>query len=125
MAGGPSVAELFMHIHYCRLVFVFEDAPEFVEKPPEGEWVMERDRDRIASMLNDSARVLRDAVRDRVESGREMKRHYDHPILMLQHMVWHEGYHHGQVKLALKIAGMPLGDEDIGPVTWDVWMDKS
>jgi hypothetical protein len=30
--------------------------------------------------------------------------HYDHPILLLQHMLWHEGYHHGQISLALTAA---------------------
>ena len=53
-----------------------------------------------------------------------MNLHYDHPILLLQHMVWHEGYHHGQIKLALKVAGRPMTDEEAGPVTWDVWMRK-
>jgi len=53
-----------------------------------------------------------------------MDRHYDHPILMLQHMLWHEGYHHGQIKVALKAAGRPFDDEEIGQVTWDVWMYK-
>ena len=42
---------------------------------------------------------------------------------MLQHKVWHEGYHHGQIKLTLKQAGHPCDDE-AGLVTWDVWMDK-
>ena len=28
MEGSPSIAELFTHIHYVRLVFVSEDAPE-------------------------------------------------------------------------------------------------
>jgi len=27
-------------------------------------------------------------------------------------------------ELALKIAGRPFDDEEIGPVTWDVWMEK-
>ena len=67
----------------------------------------------------------REAVKDRVETGQEMKLHYDHPILFLQHIVWHEGYHHGQIKLALKVAGKPMDEEEIGPVTWDVWMDKT
>jgi len=53
-----------------------------------------------------------------------MNQHYDHPLLMLQHLIWHEGYHHGQIKLALKLAGRPLSDDDAGPVTWDVWMLK-
>jgi len=122
--GSPTVAQLFMHIHYVRLVFVVEDAPEFGRPLPQGEWRAERDRDRIAEMLNDSAKAVRDAVKGRLQAGRDMDRHYDHPILMLQHMIWHEGYHHGQIKLALKAAGRPFDDEEIGQVTWDVWLDK-
>lgn len=122
--GSPTVAQLFMHIHYVRLVFVVEDAPEFGTPPPDGEWRAERDRDRITDMLNESAKVVRDAVKGRLQAGRDMDLHYDHPILMLQHMIWHEGYHHGQIKLALKAAGRPFDDEEIGQVTWDVWLDK-
>jgi hypothetical protein len=87
MEGSPSTAELFTHIHFVRLVFVFEDAPEFAREPPKEEWVVERDRGRIARMLNDSAKAVRDAVKSRVEAGRDMNLHYDHPILLLQHMV--------------------------------------
>jgi uncharacterized damage-inducible protein DinB len=124
MEGSPSIAEMFTHIHFVRLVFVLEDAPEFAGSLPEEEWAAERDPDRIAQMLNDSAKVVRDAVKNGVEAGRDMKLHYDHPILMLQHMIWHEGYHHGQMKLALKVAGLPMSDDEAGPVTWGVWMRK-
>ena len=123
--GSPSVAEMFTHIHYVRLVFVSEDAPDFAASLPDKEWAFERDRNRIAQMLNDSAKTVRETVKNKIETGREMNLHYDHPILFLQHMIWHEGYHHGQIKLALKVAGRPLSDDDAGPVTWDVWMDKS
>ena len=122
---SPSVAEMFAHVHYVRLVFVEEDAPDFAVAVPDQEWSAERDRERMAQMLNESAWVVRGAVKDRLETGREMKLHYDHPVLFLQHMIWHEGYHHGQIKLALKIAGHPLSDETAGPATWDVWMDKT
>lgn len=125
MVGSPTVAEMFMHMHYVRLIFLSEDAPEFAGELPQGEWRSERDRDRMAAMLNESARRVREAVKNRIETGQPMKEHYDHPILYLQHMVWHEGYHHGQIKLALKAAGRPFEDEEIGPVTWDVWMDKT
>ena len=124
MEGSPSIAEMFTHIHFVRLVFVLEDAPEFARNLPGEEWAAERDPDRIAQMLNDSAKVVRDAVKNGVEAGRDMKLHYDHPILMLQHMIWHEGYHHGQMKLALKVAGLAMTDQEAGPVTWDVWMHK-
>jgi uncharacterized damage-inducible protein DinB len=125
MADSPSVAELFTHIHYVRLVFLSEDAPEFARELPEGEWVDERDPGSIAQMLNDSASAVREAVRSRVEAGQEMNIHYDHPILLLQHMTWHEGYHHGQIKLALKAAGRPMSDKEVGRVTWGVWMRKT
>ena len=84
-------------------MFVSEDAPEFARELPEEEWNAERDPDRIAQMLND----------------------YDHPILLLQQMIWHEGYHHGQIKLALKLAGRAMTNEEAGPVTWGVWMRKN
>ena len=122
--GSPSIAELFTHIHFVRLVFISEDAPEFARNLPEQEWLAERDPGRIAQMLNDSAKAVRDAVKARVEAGRDTDLHYDHPILLLQHMIWHEGYHHGQIKLALKIAGHPITDEEAGPLTWGVWMRK-
>lgn len=122
---SPSVLAMFVHIHYVRLVFVSEDAPDFSAAVPEQEWATEHDRDQLAEMLNDSAKVVRDAVKNRIETGAEMKVHYDHPILMLQHMIWHEGYHHGQVKLALKLAGHPITNDQAGPVTWRVWMGKT
>jgi len=125
MEGSPSVAEMFAHIHYVRLVFISEDAPEFARDLPEEEWREERDRVRLAHMLDDSAQAVRDAVKGRVEAGQEMKLHYDHPILLLQHMIWHEGYHHGQIKLALKATGRPLTNDRAGLVTWHVWMDKT
>ncbi len=124
MEGSPSVAEMFTHIHYVRLVFVFEDAPECARELPMEEWAAERHPGRIAEMLNDSAKTVRDAVKSRVQAGRDMDLHYDHPILLLQHMLWHEGYHHGQMKLALKMAGRPMTDKEAGPLTWRVWMRK-
>jgi hypothetical protein len=28
------------------------------------------------------------------------------------------------MKLALKVAGLPMSDKDAGPITWGVWMRK-
>lgn len=124
MEGSPSVAALLTHIHYSRMVIVSEDAPEFAREVPEEEWAAERDPRRIEQMLNESARTVREAVEGRLKAGREMDLHYDHPIFLLQHMIWHEGYHHGQIKLILKLGGRPMRDEEAGPVTWKVWLQK-
>jgi uncharacterized damage-inducible protein DinB len=123
--SSPSIGQMFMHMHYVRLVFVREDAPEFSIEVPRREWIAEPDRDRMAQMLRESADVVRSAVRGKLASRRPMDTHYDHPLLLLLHMVWHEGYHHGQIKLALKLAGHPFDDGEIGAVTWDVWMRKT
>src|SRR5262249_10220541 len=125
MEGSPTIAQLFTHIHFVRLVLVLEDAPEFARTLPEQEWMVERNPDSIAQLLNDSSKAVRDAVKSRTETGRDMDIHYDHPILLLQHLLWHEGYHHGQIKLALKLAGCPITNERAGPISWRVWMNKT
>src|ERR1700686_1214979 len=116
MEGSPSVAEMFTHIHYVRLVFITEDAPEFApafaKDLPKEEWNSEHNPNRISQMLNESAKVVRDAVKGKVEASREINLHFDHPVLLLQHMIWHEGYHHGQIKLALKLAGHPISNQE-------------
>jgi uncharacterized damage-inducible protein DinB len=123
--GSPSVAQMFAHMHYVRLVFLSEDAPQFAIEVPSHEWSSECSADTMAADLDRSAKAVRDAVESLVLSGHEMKLHYDHPLLFLQHMLWHEGYHHGQIKLALKISGDPFDDEEIGPLTWDLLLEKS
>jgi len=125
LEGSKTVAEMFLHIQGTRQFVLSEDAPEFAREPLKKGWRETRDPDRIAEMLNESARAVRAAVKTKVESGEQMLVRYDHPILLLQHMVWHEGYHHGQIKLALKAMGRPLDDEEIGRVTWHVWFDKA
>jgi hypothetical protein len=124
MDGSPSVSEMFTHIHHERMISVFENAPEFAGNVPEKEWMDERDRERIAQMLSDSAKRVRNLIKSRVETGRDLDLHFDHPILLLQLLIFHEGYHHGQIKLALKVAGHPVTDDKVGPLTWDVWRLK-
>jgi uncharacterized damage-inducible protein DinB len=121
MDGSPSVSEMFTHIHHERMISVFENAPEFAGTVPEKEWMVELDPERVVRMLNESAMRVRNAVKSRVETGRDLDIDFDHPILLLQLLIFHEGYHHGQIKLALKSAGRPVIDDKAGPLTWDVW----
>jgi uncharacterized damage-inducible protein DinB len=128
-ADSPTVAQMFTHIHYVRLIVITEDAPELagelVKELPAEEWMDERDAERIARMLEESAKAVRITLQKKIEAGGEMKLRYDHPLLFLQHMIWHEGYHHGQIKLALKLAGQTIDDETAGAGTWHLWFDKT
>ena len=121
MPGSPTVAEMFTHMHHERMVSVLENVPESAVVVPEKEWNHESDVERIAAMLSESARKVRDAVVARIEADRPMDKDFAHPIQLLQFLIFHEGYHHGQIKLALKADGRPIPDSVAGPLTWKVW----
>lgn len=119
--GSPTVAEMFTHMHHERMVSVHENAPECSGVLPETEWRHEPDADHLAGLLAESAAVVRRAVASRIEAGRGFDKSFAHPIQLLHFLTFHEGYHHGQIKLALKLAGCPIADTDAGPVTWRPW----
>ncbi len=121
MEGSPTIAEMFNHMHHERMVSVFENARECAGPVPEQEWSPEGDVERIAQLLEESATRVRDAVKNRIEADRALDQDFAHPVQLLQFLIFHEGYHHGQVKLALKAAGCPITDADAGPIAWDVW----
>ena len=56
-----------------------------------------------------------------VEAVKDALTHVEEAVL-LQLMVWHEGYPHSQITLALKATGCPITDEEARPVIWDGWM---
>ncbi|MGL4612050.1 MAG: DinB family protein [Trueperaceae bacterium] len=130
MEGSPSIVVMFSHIHQTRLGWLSLTASEFAENlaslfRQEGESrVPEYDKARVAEALNASAKAISEAVKNRVETGQAMKGKnatYDHPILLLQHMLWHEGYHVGQLKLALKTIGFVMSDEEEEKNIWSLW----
>lgn len=125
MAGSPSVAEMLMHIHHERMISVSEEVPEIAVTLPGEEWQPEEDRERIQHLLEESAIAVRSAVMSRVNAGRELDRHFAHPIQLMAFLIFHEGYHHGQIKLALKASGRPIPNNVAGPITWDEWRRRA
>lgn len=121
MPGSPTVGQMFAHMHHERMVSVLENAPECAGPVPKQEWAAEPDPRKIARMMNESWACVRDAVKGRVDAGRALDRDFVHPVQLVQFLIFHEGYHHGQIKLALKAAGHPMPDDDAGPLVWDVW----
>lgn len=119
--GSQTVASMFSHMHHERLCSVIENAPEIDAPKPEDEWRDERDVERLASHLNASAAWVRDAVARRVGEGRALDQDFSHPVHLIQFLIFHEGYHHGQIKLALKLSGSPMPDDVAGPLTWQRW----
>lgn len=130
LEGSLSVGEQFAHIQNTRLFWLEQVAPEFWEGQTQlfskdgDDWIAERHPQRIEEALRASAQAVCDAMKGRLETGQPMKGEhasYDHPVLFLQHMLWHEGYHFGQIKLALKAAGHVWSDEQEEKVVWSLW----
>ena len=121
MHGSPTVAQMFAHMHHERMVSVLENAREWAGPVLEQEWSSERDAQRIAELLLDSGSRVRNALKGRADAGRDFDSDFAHPIQLLQFLIFHAGYHHGQIKLALKAADCPIADAGAGPVIWDVW----
>lgn len=123
--SSPTVSQMFMHMHHERMISVSEEAPEICPKVPDQEWTSESSPDRIAQLLKESAKAVQAAVKSRVETGRQMELNYAHPIHLIQLLIFHEGYHHGQIKLALKMAGHPISDDTAGEFVWDIWRNRA
>jgi uncharacterized damage-inducible protein DinB len=133
-AQSPTVAAHFAHMHSTRRYFLNDTAPEFASATEslttkvDDVQVAERDLERIAQQLTASARVICELVRDRVLSSQAIQGEhvtYDHPVLLLQHMLWHEGYHVGQIKLALKSIGFVMTEEQEESTIWGLWRTES
>jgi len=75
----------------------------------------------INSHLNDSAAAVRAAVSDAIIHGTIGKGAYENPVLFLQHMVWHEGWHVGLILTALRLAGHETTEEWEESHIWGLW----
>lgn len=124
-AGSPTVAEMLTHLHHERMVSVQENCADIQVSMPTREWDPEPDGERIQAMLRVSGRLVREAVQARALAGRAFDQDFAHPLHLIHFLTFHEGYHHGQIKLALKAAGVPLSDKEAGPLTWAVWRDRN
>lgn len=121
LPDSPTVSAMFAHMHYERMCSLKENTPEYAGPIPAVQWDSALSVAELQARLEDSATRLRQGVRSRIEAGRPLDKDFEHPLHLLQFLVFHESYHHGQIKLALKAIGSPLEEEVIGPLTWDVW----
>jgi uncharacterized damage-inducible protein DinB len=118
---SPSVGQLCSHLHHERMISVAENVPEHAGPVPAHEWAEAVDVGGLAAQLSASAACVEVAVRARVREGRPLDRDFAHPVQLVLFLTFHDGYHHGQIKLALKAAGIVLADDAVGAHVWDVW----
>ena len=81
--------------------------------------------DAIKANLKASGFAVREAVRDGLNKGcgSMSSEHvtYDNPVLLMQHMVWHDGWHVGLIFLALRLNGQEPGEDWEEASVWGHW----
>ncbi|MBX3117606.1 MAG: DinB family protein [Fimbriimonadaceae bacterium] len=122
---GWSLDTHLAHIQKVRTYFLTQldaDKANALGKPFKKEWEDPiDDLNAIRKMLAESSLAVRDAVKSAIEKGNEKAGWYDNPVLYLQHMVWHEGWHVGLIFLALRSAGEEPPEEWEEEKVWGEW----
>ncbi len=121
------------HIHGVRRFFLSQVAPEqsaqLKSAYADSEGTPIQDLEAIKSHLHASHLAVREAVSQAMAGGGgAMKSEnvtYDNPVLLLQHMVWHEGWHVGLMILALRLNGQEPPEEWEEPNIWGRWRTET
>ncbi len=122
--GWPLYQQL-AHIHLVRRYWLSQVDPArgatLGESYSDGWETPITDLDKIRSLLVDSTIAVREAMKEKLTAPPEPVGGYDHPVLFLQHMVWHEGWHVGLIFLALRLAGHEPTEEWSEAHVWGEW----
>ncbi len=122
--GWPLDHQL-AHIHLVRRYWLSQAVPALGSALPEtfsdGWTTPITDLDAIKHSLDLSADAVAAGFRHWMTSGGGPSGGYDNPVLFLQHMVWHEGWHVGLIFLALRLAGQEPTEEWSEENVWGEW----
>jgi uncharacterized damage-inducible protein DinB len=125
--GQWTVAHHLSDMQGANIYWLEKSSPEFAvgltvlyredESLPAG-FDPERDLSKIKTGFQNAADAVARAVRHHLETQTPFGEVYEHPIFFLQHMIWHQAYHLGQIIWALKQSGMRFSDDQTFDMIW-------
>lgn len=121
------------HMHNVRRHFLLEVAQErgkaLASSYADENWTPLADLAALRACLRESGAAVREAVGEALASGVGPMQGphvtYDNPVLLLQHMVWHDGWHVGLIFLALRRVGEEPNEEWDEPNVWGRWRTET
>ncbi len=129
---GWGLDQHLSHMHGVRRFFLSQVAPEhsagLTSASQDSLGTPLEDLDAIKACLVASEKAVRDAVKVALAKGGPMAGAnvtYDNPVLFLQHMVWHDGWHIGLIFLALRLNGQEPPEEWEEPNVWGQWRTET
>ena len=122
---GWPLYEQLAHIHMVRRFHMRElDAARASSLPsayiPESHDAMD-DLDALREMLKESGLAVGEVMATALAENKQQSGGYEHPVLFLQHLIWHEGWHVGLIFLALRLAGNEIPEEWEEAKVWAEW----
>jgi uncharacterized damage-inducible protein DinB len=125
---GMALGHQLAHLHKSRHYWLSQIDPEraaLMDDGYGGAWVAPvADLETVKGLLDQSAQAIRDAVAEAIARGAGRVGGYDNPVLFLQHMLWHEGWHAGLIFLGLRLNGQePSGEWEEANV-WGHWRSE-
>lgn len=121
--GWPLDFQL-AHVHGTRKYWLSQYSPKHAEGLPSTliDWdTAIEDLDAIKAALKQSSAAIRAAVQEGIANGNGPSGGYDNPVMFLQHMLWHEGWHTGLLFLGLRLAGQEPKEEWEEANVWGLW----
>lgn len=122
---GMALDHQLAHIHKVRHYWLSQVDPErtagFDDGFVDGWQTPISDLDAIKELLIVSGEAVRETMRHLLTNDVGPVAGYDHPILFLQHMIWHEGWHVGLIFLGLRLAGQEPSEEWEESNIWSEW----
>jgi uncharacterized damage-inducible protein DinB len=83
--------------------------------------------DEIKRLLDESALAVNSFLKHSLSEGESNDCKvgwYDHPVMFLQHLIWHEGWHAGMILLGLREAGFEPSEEWEEMRIWSQWRNE-
>jgi uncharacterized damage-inducible protein DinB len=126
---GWSLDKQLAHMHNTRKFFLKNVAPE-IAAPLGRSYIDEegtpvQDLEELKAMVRASGVAVGKATEELIKKGMVTAGFYDNPVLFLQHMVWHEGWHVGLIFLALRLNGQEPPEEWEEPNVWGEWRTET
>lgn len=122
--GWPLDHQL-AHMHQVRKGWIANIRPdvagELGDAFTDGWTTPIEDLDEIKRLLDQSGTAVARAFTECLDGGIGKVGGYDHPMLFLQHMVWHDGWHVGLIMLGLRLAGEEPSEEWEETNVWGHW----
>lgn len=126
-SDGSTVAFHLAHVHttrrfwHSRAAGLDELVGASLFTVTDDDWIPSKDLAEIERRLRESEELVRGFVADKLAAGSDEVGQYDHPVLFLQHMVWHEGWHYALITLALRNVGAEPPEEWEEKHVWELW----